>query len=85
MNKVFFRKSVLKELESLPAEARKRVEAAIREMEKGDKLANPRFCVKLAGREHTDRVRVGRYRIIFEMPRENEIVIVRIRHRKDAY
>ena len=85
MNKVFFRKSALKELEGLPAEARGRVEAAIREMEQGSKLSNPRFCVKLAGRECTYRVRVGHYRIVFEMPREGEIVIVRIRHRKEAY
>ncbi len=46
----------------------------------------PQGCKKLAGSQNTYRIRIGDYRVIYEI--ENNvlmILIVRIRHRKDVY
>lgn len=46
----------------------------------------PKGCKKLAGSQKTYRIRVGVYRIIYEV--HNNILIIRIitiSHRKDAY
>jgi mRNA interferase RelE/StbE len=52
-------------------------------------LANeprPTGCRKLVGSENDWRVRVGNYRVIYEISDEVRIVrIQRIRHRKDSY
>lgn len=41
---------------------------------------------KLAGSEHTYRIRVGDYRIIYEVSVPSKVVrIQRVRHRKDVY
>ena len=41
---------------------------------------------KLQGAEHTYRMRVGDYRVLYEVYRSAiRIQIVRVRHRKDAY
>ena len=41
---------------------------------------------KLRDTEHTYRVRVGDYRIIYQVNvSDKEIVVCRVRHRKDAY
>lgn len=46
----------------------------------------PLGCKKLAGEENTYRIRVGIYRVIYEI-RQKELVILvlKIGHRKDAY
>ena len=46
----------------------------------------PIGCKKLAGSEHTYRIRVGDYRVIYDI-HDDELVIfvVRVRHRRDAY
>ena len=46
----------------------------------------PRQALKLSGTEHLYRLRVGDYRIIYEVDRnENLIILHYIRHRKDVY
>jgi mRNA interferase RelE/StbE len=50
--------------------------------------ANPRpaGCRKLSGSKFTYRIRVGNYRVVYELEEGKLIVlVVRIRHRKDAY
>jgi mRNA interferase RelE/StbE len=43
-------------------------------------------CRKIQGSEHSYRIRVGEYRILYEVNREVRIVSVyRVRHRRDAY
>ena len=43
-------------------------------------------CRKLSGSEHTYRIRVGDYRIIYDIEDAKLIVVViRVRHRQSAY
>jgi mRNA interferase RelE/StbE len=46
----------------------------------------PRGCVKLSGSENLWRIRVGVYRIIYEIQDEQLLVtVVRVGHRRDVY
>ncbi|MBI2303258.1 MAG: type II toxin-antitoxin system RelE/ParE family toxin [Chloroflexi bacterium] len=46
----------------------------------------PRQSVKLSGSERTCRLRVGDYRVIYEIDSEAKaVVIYHIRHRREAY
>ena len=46
----------------------------------------PPQCKKLKGSESSYRIRVGSYRIIYEIEAKNRVVtIFHIRHREDAY
>jgi len=46
----------------------------------------PRSAIKLVGRSHEYRIRVGRYRIVYSVDDSaREVRIHFVRHRKDAY
>ena len=46
----------------------------------------PTGCKKLVGSEHTFRIRVGDYRVIYDIQNKVLVVlVVRIRHRRDVY
>ncbi len=76
-------RSARKELEKLPRQVLIRVLEAI------DRLAFDPFHIgtrKLVGSEQTYRVRVGEYRILYDVYHETLIVqIIRVKHRKDVY
>jgi mRNA interferase RelE/StbE len=76
-------RSATHELRRLPAQVVRRITRAI------DRLpANPRprGVHKLVGSESTFRIRVGDYRVIYEIEDEaHRILVTRFRHRKDAY
>jgi mRNA interferase RelE/StbE len=80
--KIAFKPSAIKELGCLP----QRIQSAV--LEKIEALAdNPRppGAIKLTNSE-LYRIRVSTYRVIYEInDREIKIVIIRIRHRRDAY
>jgi mRNA interferase RelE/StbE len=40
---------------------------------------------KLAGSDLTYRIRMGDYRIIYQVPANNLILITRVRHRREVY
>ena len=72
-----------KQLDSLPVRDQVRIREAI------DSLANeprPRGCKKLKGSTDTWRIRVGNYRVIYEV-HDNQllVLVVEIGHRKDVY
>jgi mRNA interferase RelE/StbE len=73
----------LKALTALPRGEQQRVRAAI------DLLAdNPRppGCTKLVGEDDAYRVRVGVYRIVYEVFNDRLLVrVVRVGHRRDVY
>ncbi len=78
-----WRNSTKKDIRNLPRQEVPRIiDAAV-------ELANnpmPNGSQKLAGSERTYRIRVGDYRIVYEVFAESHIVeIQRIRHRKDVY
>lgn len=80
--KIEIKKSAAKEIENLPSVVLKRVVSYIQELG-----SNPRpiGCKKLSGDEKY-RIRVGDYRILYEI--EDEIVsvyVVKVAHRKEVY
>lgn len=78
-----FKPSADKALQRLPAAVQRRVVAAIERLS-----GNPRpaGAIKLEGQERTYRVRVGDYRVIYDIHDDKLIVLVlRVAHRKDAY
>jgi len=78
-----WRSSARRELKRLSPETISRIITAI------GKLSNdprPTGCSKLRGSEYTYRVRVGSYRVIYEILDKPLVVqIVRVRHRREAY
>jgi mRNA interferase RelE/StbE len=78
-----WRTSTKKDLRRIPHEAVSRI---IAEVEKLADDALPHGSEKLSGSERTYRIRVGDYRVVYEVLREAKIVeIQRVRHRKDVY
>ncbi|HZV35212.1 MAG TPA: type II toxin-antitoxin system RelE/ParE family toxin [Verrucomicrobiae bacterium] len=76
-----WKKSTKKDLRKLPPATVGRILSAV------EILANnpyPHGSEKLAGSEHAYRIRVGDYRIIYEVV-PGLIEIQRVRHRKDVY
>jgi len=83
MYRVLLERAAEKDLARLSSEIHDRVIAAIRKL-----AANPRppGCRKLAGSEDDWRIRVGDYRVIYQIADEIRIVRVnRVRHRREAY
>ena len=81
--KVTFKPSVEKDLRSLPQSSLKRIFKHI------DGLKNNPFgrqSKKLSGAEQLYRVRIGDYRVIYEVDKDNrQIIIQYVRHRRDVY
>jgi mRNA interferase RelE/StbE len=80
---VIISKSVQKQIDSLPNDFVERV------IEKIQNLASeprPDGVVKLKGSDNEYRIRVGDYRIRYEIDDENQLVkILQCKHRKDVY
>jgi mRNA interferase RelE/StbE len=75
--------SASKELEKLPQQTIPRIVAAIRELARNP---YPQGVKKLTGFEHTYRIRVGDYRILYNIYEDRLVIdIIRVRHRKEAY
>ena len=81
--KIEWKNSAYKELQKLPRPMITRVVAAV------SALANepfPHGVKKLVGSEFSYRIRIGDYRVVYEVFADRLIIeIVRIRHRKDVY
>ena len=81
--KVVLKPSVEKDLRSLPASVVARVLKVIEELR--DEPIQ-RQSIKLAGAEELYRIRVGNYRVIYGVEKNNKQVIIHyIRHRQHAY
>ncbi len=81
--RIVFKPRVRKELLRLPVTISTRIEQHI------DALTDqprPPGVVKLQGEDNAWRIRVGNYRIVYEIhDRQIVIVVLRIAHRKDVY
>jgi mRNA interferase RelE/StbE len=78
-----WRNSTRKDIRSLPRHEVARVVEAVTRLA-DDPL--PDGSQKLSGSERTYRIRIGDYRVIYEVFSDSHIVeIQRVRHRKDAY
>lgn len=63
-----------------------RIPAIYREIEGLSADPRPRGVKKLAGADRTYRIRIGDYRVVYEIEDDVLLVLViRIAHRKDAY
>jgi mRNA interferase RelE/StbE len=78
-----WRASTRKDLRKLPPQEVARIVTAV------EQLAQepfPHGVEKLSGSDHTYRIRVGDYRVIYEVLTESRVVeIERVRHRKEVY
>jgi mRNA interferase RelE/StbE len=79
---VFITKSVQKQLQNLPDEIAGKIEQKMLQLEDDPR---PIDCKKLRGRDGF-RVRVGNYRIIYEVKDKILVVVIlKVGHRKDIY
>ncbi|MCD6384914.1 type II toxin-antitoxin system RelE/ParE family toxin [Candidatus Sumerlaeota bacterium] len=81
--KIIVQTSARRELRSLPPQVQKRIYFKIENLAK-EPL--PQGAKKIRGKKSVFRLRIGVYRIIYEIDFKNQIItIFRIRHRKDVY
>lgn len=81
--KLFIKPSVLKQLEKIDPVYRSKIRDKIRLLE-----TDPRHhgSIKLSGEENAYRIRVGKYRIVYEIYDSKVLVCVfNVDHRKDIY
>ena len=81
--KIEWKRSAIKELEKLPRPMISKIVSAV------DSLSTnpyPEGFRKLAGAESSYRIRIGDYRVLYNIVKNRLIVeIIRVRHRKDVY
>ena len=80
--KIFFKKSVEKDLAAIPKKDLKRIIERIGGLAEDPR---PQGCEKLTGQERY-RLRQGRYRMVYSI-QDNELTVwvVKVGHRKDIY
>jgi mRNA interferase RelE/StbE len=80
---VKFVTSAAKEFRSLSGDIKRRVGIAVEKLRQTPRPAGVR---KLQGHERLYRIRVGQYRIVYEIDDQANLVrITRVRHRREAY
>ena len=80
--KIYFKKSVWKDFESIPQNDLKKIMKVIESL---GKEPRPSECRKLSGQERY-RLRQGRYRIIYSIQDDELTVwVVKVGHRKAVY
>jgi len=81
--RVEVKKSAVKEIAALPKRDQRRVIRAIAALADEPR---PEGARKLTGAEDAYRIRVGDYRIIYQIANDVlTVLVVRVAHRKDAY
>ncbi|MBI4287727.1 MAG: type II toxin-antitoxin system RelE/ParE family toxin [Chloroflexi bacterium] len=81
--KIEFVTSAAKEFRSLPANMKKRVSTSVDSL--GQK-PRPDGVKKLQGHEELYRIRVGVYRVVYEIDDSKKLIrVTRVRHRSEAY
>jgi mRNA interferase RelE/StbE len=75
--------SARRDFANLHGSIAERVERALHDLEENPR---PPGCKKLVGQERLYRIRVGDYRVIYEIHDERvRVFVIRIRHRRDVY
>jgi mRNA interferase RelE/StbE len=83
MYRVFLERGAERDLRRLPARIHERVIAAIQLLSENPR---PSGCRKLTGADRDWRVRVGDYRIVYEIDdAAKELRVNRVRHRREVY
>ena len=81
--RIEWKNSAYKELQKLPRQIIAKIIAAVADLSNDP---YPSGVKKMVGSERSYRIRVGDYRVIYEII-ENKLIIeiIRVRHRKDVY
>ena len=80
---ISFKSSVEKDLRSLPKAAVSRVMARIGQLETDP---FPRQAIRLSGTERLYRIRVGDYRVVYQVDTQaKQVTIHYVRHRREIY
>ncbi|AVQ72463.1 MULTISPECIES: type II toxin-antitoxin system RelE family toxin [Microcystis] len=83
MYEVLLEKQAERDLRKLPADLFERIIPVIRALNTNPR---PSGCLKLKNSLQDYRVRVGEYRIIYEIDDKNQVVkVMRVRHRRESY
>ena len=83
MYRVFLERAAEKDLKSLSSKLHNRIVVALQTLAKNPR---PSGCRKLTGTDHDWRIRVGAYRIVYEIDDAAQFVRVnRVRHRREVY
>ena len=81
--KIEWKRSAVKDLKKLPPETIKRILVTVESLAENPL---PGGVKKLAGAQHTYRVREGAYQIIYNVLSDTVVVeIIKVGHRKDVY
>ena len=81
--KIDFKPSVEKDLRSI---AKRNLQRIMNRLQELCENPRPRDSLKLSGSEGLFRIRVGDYRVIYEIDTQKDVITVHhIRHRRDAY
>ena len=83
MYRILLERAAEKDLNRLAAQIHDRIITAIQTLARNPR---PPGCRKLAGSKNDWRIRVGDYRVVYEIAEEIRIVRVnRVRHRREVY
>ncbi|MBL7202198.1 MAG: type II toxin-antitoxin system RelE/ParE family toxin [Anaerolineae bacterium] len=83
MYEVYLERAAERDLRKLPAETFHRIIPRIRALAE---TPRPPGCRKLTGSDSDWRIRIGEYRVIYEIDdAEKTVRIFRVRHRQEAY
>ncbi len=81
--KIIIKPTAEKSLDKIPWPARRRIADALEGLRSNPR---PSGVVKLAGVENLWRIRIGIYRVVYEIHDDRLVVLVlRVAHRKDVY
>ncbi|MEI8195416.1 MAG: type II toxin-antitoxin system RelE/ParE family toxin [Phycisphaerae bacterium] len=83
MHEVLISSQAERDLRRLPKQMFSRV---IPEIQALGRIPRPSGCLKLAGSKNDYRIRIGDYRVLYEIDDNIRIVrIMRVRHRREVY
>jgi len=81
--RIEWKKSTRKDLRKLPSSITDKIVEAVENLAENP---FPHGVEKLSGSEHAYRIRLGDYRIVYEVVTESKLVEIQcVRHRKDVY
>lgn len=80
---IIFKQSVLKDLRKIPEQFRRNIWSTIDDLKNNP---TPDGCIQIQGYEDFYRIRIGKYRIIYEVAKKVCIItVIKVGHRKDVY
>jgi mRNA interferase RelE/StbE len=83
MYQVIVPKPVQKQLERLPHSVQEQILARLIALKENPR---PQGCVKLKGHDNEYRIRIGNYRVRYEIQdQEGIVLLLHCKHRKDVY